>query len=40
VHRLTAPLRGLARSLCSGARRTPRRERMRGEDSDDYAPAI
>jgi AcrR family transcriptional regulator len=40
VHRLTAPLRGLMRSVCSGVRRTPRRERMRGEESDDYAPAI
>lgn len=39
VHRLTAPLRGLVRSLCSGARRAPRRERMR-EAGDDYAPAI
>lgn len=40
VHRLTAPLRGFVRAVCSGVRRTPRRERMRGEDSDDYAPAI
>lgn len=40
VHRLTAPLRGLVRALCSGGRRTPRRERMRGEEGDDYAPAI
>lgn len=40
VHRLTAPLRGLVHALCSGARRTPRRERMRGEEADDYAPAI
>ncbi len=40
VHRLTAPLRGLARSLCSGVKRTPRRERMRREEGDDYATAI
>lgn len=42
VHRLTAPLRGLARALCSGRRPGVRRrerseERPRGED---YAPAI
>jgi AcrR family transcriptional regulator len=45
VHRLTAPLRGLARALCSGRRPHIRRreradERYRGEDRDDYAPAI
>lgn len=40
VHRLTAPLRGFLHAVCSGVRRTPRRERMRGEDRDDYAPAI
>lgn len=40
LHRLTAPLRGLVRTLCSGGRRTRQRARMRGEDSDDYAPAI
>ncbi|MCO5091079.1 TetR/AcrR family transcriptional regulator [Bosea sp. (in: a-proteobacteria)] len=43
VHRLTAPFRGLARALCAG--RPPkgrRRERAsaRGEDNEDYAPAI
>ncbi len=44
VHRLTAPLRGLARALCAGPSRLRRRERgddrVRGEDRDDYAPAI
>lgn len=45
VHRLTAPLRGLARALCSGRRPHIRRreradDRYRGEDRDDYAPAI
>jgi AcrR family transcriptional regulator len=45
VHRLTAPLRGLARALCSGRRPHIRRrertdERYRGEERDDYAPAI
>lgn len=45
VHRLTAPLRGLARALCSGRRpRVRRRERAgeepRGENNEDYAPAI
>ncbi len=44
VHRLTAPLRGLARALCSGRRPHIRRreradERFR-EERDDYAPAI
>jgi AcrR family transcriptional regulator len=42
-HRLTAPLRGLARAICSGRPlRTRRRERAsdRGEDNEDYAPAI
>ncbi|RDJ25308.1 TetR/AcrR family transcriptional regulator [Bosea caraganae] len=41
LHRLTAPLRGLARALCSARPRVRRRERgdadRRGED---YAPAI
>lgn len=41
VHRLTAPLRGLARALCSGRRPSVRRrERYPGEENDDYAPAI
>ena len=41
VHRLTAPLRGLARALCSGRRPSVRRrERYPGEETDDYAPAI
>jgi len=40
VHRLTAPLRGLARALCPRLRGAPRRERMRGEDNEAYAPAI
>jgi AcrR family transcriptional regulator len=43
VHRLTAPLRGLARALCSGRRpRVRRRERSedRGGENEDYAPAI
>jgi AcrR family transcriptional regulator len=43
VHRLTAPLRGLARALCSGKRpRVRRRERSedRGGENEDYAPAI
>lgn len=45
VHRLTAPLRGLTRALCSGRRPNIRRreraeERFRGEERDDYAPAI
>jgi AcrR family transcriptional regulator len=44
VHRLTAPLRGLARALCSG-RRPHIRRRERGDESyrregEDYAPAI
>lgn len=43
VHRLTAPLRGLARALCSG-RRPGIRRRERGDerarDGEDYAPAI
>ncbi len=44
VHRLTAPLRGLARALCSGKRpRVRRRERsdegLRRE-GEDFAPAI
>ena len=45
VHRLTAPLRGLARAFCSGKRPgVRRRERaesaMRGGESEDFAPAI
>ncbi len=45
VHRLTAPLRGLALALCSGRRsRVRRRERGdgrgTGEPGEDYAPAI
>lgn len=41
VHRLTAPLRGLARALCGGRRpMARRRERYPGEENDDYAPAI
>lgn len=44
LHRLTAPLRGFARAICGGPRRIRRRERRetdrRGEESDDYAPAI
>ncbi|SFI35395.1 transcriptional regulator, TetR family [Bosea sp. OK403] len=45
VHRLTAPLRGLARALCSGKRPHIRRrersdERPRGGEAEDYAPAI
>ncbi|MDP3258238.1 TetR/AcrR family transcriptional regulator [Bosea sp. (in: a-proteobacteria)] len=44
VHRLTAPLRGLARALCSGRRPTVRR-RERSDESlrrpgEDFAPAI
>lgn len=44
VHRLTAPLRGLARALCSG-RRPGTRRRERGDErfrdeGEDYAPAI
>jgi len=43
VHRLTAPFRGLARAICSGRSfKARRRERAsdRGEDNEDYAPAI
>ena len=42
VDRLTAPLRGLARAICSGRRPgVRRRERAAsGEETDDYAPAI
>lgn len=45
VHRLTAPLRGLARAFCSGrpvrARRRERAETMRsGDEPQDYVPAI
>ena len=45
VHRLTAPLRGLARALCSGKRpHVRRRERsdavVRGGENEDFAPAI
>ena len=39
VHRLTAPLRGLARALCSG-RRPHVRRRERAPDPEDYVPAI
>ncbi|OYX01199.1 MAG: hypothetical protein B7Z14_06790 [Bosea sp. 32-68-6] len=44
VHRLTAPLRGLARALCSG-RRPGVRRRERSDESlrrtgEDFAPAI
>ena len=38
VHRLTSPFRGLLRALCEGRR--PVRRRARGEENDDYAPAI
>ncbi|KPH80269.1 hypothetical protein [Bosea vaviloviae] len=45
VHRLTAPLRGLARALCSGKRpNVRRRERSdvvgRSGENEDFAPAI
>lgn len=44
LHRLSAPLRGLARALCGARPRARRRERgepdARGEGEDDYAPAI
>lgn len=43
MHRLTAPFRGLARAICSGRPlKARRRERApeRGEDNEDYAPAI
>lgn len=43
VHRLTSPFRGLARAICSGrSLKGRRRERAseRGEDNEDYAPAI
>ena len=43
VRRLTAPFRGLARALCSGRPlKARRRERAaeRGEDNEDYAPAM
>lgn len=44
VHRLTAPLRGLARALCSGRRPTVRRRERSDEslrrEGEDYAPAI
>ena len=43
VRRMTAPLRSLAQAICERAPRMRRRERaepVRGEDSDDYAPAI
>lgn len=44
VHRLTAPLRGLARALCSGRRATVRRRERSDEslrrEGEDYAPAI
>ncbi len=44
VRRVTAPLRSIAQAICergSGMRRRERAEpAMRGEDRDDYAPAI
>jgi AcrR family transcriptional regulator len=44
VHRLTAPLRGLTRALCSGRRPHIRRRERADEgyrrDGEDYAPAI
>jgi AcrR family transcriptional regulator len=43
LHRLTAPLRGLARALCGVRTRVRRRERgadRRDESGEDYAPAI
>lgn len=44
VHRLTAPLRGLARALCSGRRPTVRRRERSDEslrrEGEDFAPAI
>lgn len=44
IHRLTAPLRGLARAFCGARPRVRRRERgedgRRDEDNEDFAPAI
>ncbi|TCR69881.1 TetR family transcriptional regulator [Bosea sp. BK604] len=41
VHRLTAPLRGLARALCGARPRVRRRERGDADrNGEDYAPAI
>ncbi|WP_439497727.1 TetR/AcrR family transcriptional regulator [Bosea sp. (in: a-proteobacteria)] len=44
IHRLTAPLRGLARAFCGARPRVRRRERGEsrhgGEDNEDFAPAI
>ena len=44
VHRLTAPLRGLARALCSGTRPHVRRRERSDEslrrEGEDFAPAI
>ncbi len=43
ARRLTAPLQSLMQAICERAPRMRRRERaepMRGEDRDDYAPAI
>ncbi|MGO4735436.1 TetR/AcrR family transcriptional regulator [Bosea sp. 2KB_26] len=44
IHRLTAPLRGLARAFCGVRPRVRRRERgadgRRDEDNEDFAPAI
>lgn len=45
VHRLTAPLRGLAQALCAGRMPRMRRrdrgdERYRSGDPEDYAPVI
>ncbi len=43
VRRMTAPLRSLAQAICERGPRMRRRERaepVRGEDRDDYAPAI
>ncbi len=43
VRRMTAPLRSLAQAICERAPRMRRRERaepVRGENRDDYAPAI
>ncbi len=44
VHRLTAPLRGLARALCSGRRPSVRRRERSDEglrrEGEDFAPAI
>jgi hypothetical protein len=39
VHRLTAPLRGLARALCSGRRPRMRRRERSDARGEDYMPA-